>query len=231
MNLSMDMEDRALLVDGARAFGIQLDERAEAAFDVYLRELLKWNQKLNLTAIRTGKEIILKHFLDSLSALPHLPREAALLDMGSGAGFPGIPLKIVEPSLDVTLIDSVRKKVDFQRHILRTLNLQGIEAVHGRAQDREILRSRAGRFDLVISRAFSDLHTYLTLSAPFLRPGGRAIAMKGIMAEEEVRRLDEVEKDRFHLERIFEFVLPFSTFHRSILFFEIFGAGDAHPAF
>jgi 16S rRNA (guanine527-N7)-methyltransferase len=231
MNLSMEIEDRTLLIDGAKAFGIQLGEVAEAAFDVYLRELLKWNQKLNLTAIRTGKEIILKHFLDSLSVLPHLPGNAVLLDMGSGAGFPGIPLKIVDPSLDVTLIDSVRKKVDFQRHILRTLSLQGIEAIHGRAQDQEVLRSRAGRFDLVISRAFSDLHSFLTLSAPFLKPGGKAVAMKGKMAEEEIRRQDEAEKEQFHLERVFEFVLPFSTFQRSILFFQVMPTGNAHPPF
>jgi 16S rRNA (guanine527-N7)-methyltransferase len=227
----MDTESRILLVEGARAFRIHLDEKAEEAFETYLRELIKWNRKINLTAIRTEKEIILKHFLDSLSVLPYLPRNATLLDLGSGAGFPGIPLKIVEPSLDITLIDSVRKKIDFQRHILRNLRLKGITAVHGRAQDKEILRTMAGQFDLVISRAFSDLRTFLILSTPFLRWGGRAIAMKGKMEQGEIRRLEEGGKGRFHLERMFEFVLPLSTLQRSILFFKISQVDNAHPTF
>ena len=221
MSLCMETENKILLIEGATVIGIHLDEKAGEAFGVYLRELLKWNQKINLTALRTEKEIILKHFLDSLSVLPYLPRNATLLDIGSGAGFPGIPLKIVEPSLEISLIDSVRKKVDFQRHIIRNLDLKGIEAVHGRVQDKEILRGMAGQFDLVISRAFSDLHRFLTLSVPFLTPGGRVVAMKGKMGDEEIRRLAEVEKGRFHLEQIFEFALPFSVLQRSILFLSV----------
>ena len=122
----MERENRNLLVEGVKAFGIDLDEKKVGAFDLYLRELLKWNQKINLTAIRSEKGIVVKHFLDSLSAYPYLSKPSSLLDIGSGAGFPGIPLKMVEPFLEVTLIDSVRKKVDFQKHIIRTLGLKGI---------------------------------------------------------------------------------------------------------
>src|SRR4030042_5013646 len=95
---------------------------------------------MNLTAIRSEKGIVLKHFLDSLSVFPLLLKISSLLDIGSGAGFPGIPLKMIAPALEVTLIDSVQKKVDFQRHIIRTLHLKGIEAIHGRVQDQEVVQ-------------------------------------------------------------------------------------------
>ena len=137
----MERESKNLLMEGASVFGIHLNEKHMEAFDLYLRELLKWNQKINLTAIRSEKGIVLKHFVDSLSAYPHLSKPSSLLDVGSGAGFPGIPLRMADPSLEVTLIDSVRKKVDFQRHLIRTLGLKGIEAIHGRVQDKEVLQS------------------------------------------------------------------------------------------
>ena len=137
MNLSMDTANRDLLLEGAKTFGIDLDEEAIQSFETYLKELLKWNQKINLTAIRSEKGIVLKHYRDSLSVYPYLPNHSFILDIGSGAGFPGLPLKIIQPSFEVTLIDSVRKKVDFQRHMIRSLALRRIEAIHGRAQEKD----------------------------------------------------------------------------------------------
>ena len=216
----MEAENKKLLVDGSKAFGIHLDEKALEAFDLYLKELLKWNQKINLTAIRTEKGIVLKHFLDSLSVCPHLPKMAAALDIGSGAGFPGIPLKIVQPSLEITLIDSVRKKVDFQRHIIRMLGLKRIEAIHGRAQEKKILFTMRERFDVVISRAFADLQTLLLMSFPFLKKNGVVFAMKGRLEGEEIPLLPEVEKSRYRLQETVHLSLPFSDFKRTILLFE-----------
>ncbi len=212
----MERENRNLLTEGAKAFGIDLEKKVIEAFDLYLRELLKWNEKMNLTAIRSEKGIVLNHFLDSLSVFPHLPKISSLLDIGSGAGFPGIPLKIVKPFLNVTLIDSVRKKVDFQRHILRTLGLKGIEAIHGRIQDKQILQALGGRFDAIIARAFSDLEPLLLLGSPFLKQGGTLLAMKG----GEIERLYFTEKLRYRLQRSVQFSLPFSSIKRSILLFE-----------
>jgi 16S rRNA (guanine527-N7)-methyltransferase len=216
----MEIENQKLLIEGAETFGIRLNEKQVAAFDLYLRELLKWNQKINLTAIRTEKGIVLKHFLDSLSAFPHLSKTVSLLDIGSGAGFPGIPLKIVHPFLETTLIDSVRKKIDFQRHIIRMLGLKGTEAIHGRIQDKEILRCMTGRFDAVISRAFSDLQTLLLLAFPFLKKGGILLAMKGELEKEEIRLFSKREDTRYRLQRTASFFLPKSSFKRSILLFE-----------
>jgi len=216
----MESENKALLIEGAKAFGIHLDQETVDLFNRYLRELLKWNLKINLTAIRTEKGVVLKHFLDSLSVYPHLPAHSSLLDLGSGAGFPGIPLKIVEPSFGITLIDSVLKKVDFQRHIIRILGLKGVLAIHGRVQEKGIAGMMEGRCDVVISRAFSDLKTFLLLGYPSLRKGGLAVAMKGEVNEGELCLASKAEEVRYILRKTVSFSLPFSSFKRTILLFE-----------
>jgi 16S rRNA (guanine527-N7)-methyltransferase len=220
MNLSMEIPNKRLLVEGAKAFGIDLDAIKIEAFELYLKELLKWNRKINLTAIRSEKGILLKHFLDSFSVYPFVPIGSFLLDVGSGAGFPGIPLKIVQPSVGLTLMDSVRKKVDFQRHIIRILGLRGVEAIHGRVQNKEILRELEGRFDIILSRAFSDLQTFLALSLPFLKRAGTVIAMKGEVEDEEIRLLTGTEGIPYRLQKTIPLTLPFSSFKRTILLFE-----------
>ncbi len=216
----MEAENKNLFVKGAKTFGIRLDEKALEAFELYLEELLKWNQKINLTAIRSEKGIVLKHFLDSLSVHAYLPKYSSILDIGSGAGFPGIALKIIQPTLEMTSIDSVRKKVDFQRHIIRMLGLKGMEAIHGRVQDKGILQALGERFDITLSRAFSDLRTFLILSFPFLKEGGMVIAMKGEVESDEIRLLTETEGTRYRLQKTVPLVLPFCSFKRTILLFE-----------
>jgi len=216
----LEIENQKLLIEGAKAFGIYLDEEAIKRFDLYLKELLKWNQKINLTAIRSEKGIVLKHFLDSLSVNLYLPKPSSVLDIGSGAGFPGIPLIIVQPTLQTTLIDSVRKKVDFQRHVIRLLDLRGTEAIHGRAQDKEIVQHLGGRFDIALSRAFSDLRTFLFLSLPFLREGGTAIAMKGETDDKESKLVAEAKQTPYRFKKAVKLTLPFSHFKRTISLFE-----------
>jgi len=216
----MEAENKDLLTKGAKTFGIDLDEKAIQAFEIYLKELLKWNHKINLTAIRSEKGIVLKHYLDSLSVYPYLSEHSFILDIGSGAGFPGIPLKIIQPSFEVTLIDSVRKKVDFQKHVIRMIGLKGTEAIHGRVQDKAILRALGGRFDIILSRAFSDLQTLLALSLPFLKQKGTVIAMKGALDDEEIRLLTEAEGTQCRLQRTVHLILPFSSFKRTILLLE-----------
>jgi 16S rRNA (guanine527-N7)-methyltransferase len=216
----MEMENKRILMEGAKTFGIHLDEKIFEAFDLYLKELVKWNLKINLTAIRTEKGIVLKHFLDSLSIFPYLSNISTLLDIGSGAGFPGIPLKMVKPFLEITLIDSVRKKVDFQMHIIRTLGLKGIAAIHGRVQDKEILQTMRERFDMVISRGFSDLRTFLILGFPLLKKGGIVLAMKGRVDSREIQLLSQMEETRYRFQKIIPLLLPSSSFKRSIVLFE-----------
>jgi 16S rRNA (guanine527-N7)-methyltransferase len=216
----MDTPNKDLLVEGAKTFGIYLENEAVEAFELYLKELLKWNQKINLTAIRSEKGIVLKHFLDSLSLYPYLPEYSFILDIGSGAGFPGIPLKIIQPTYEMTLLDSVRKKVDFQRHIIRVLGLKRIESIHGRVQDKEVLQGLGGKFDIILSRAFSDLRTFLALGFPVLKKGGTAIAMKGELENKEIHLLKETVGARYRLQKMIPLLLPHSSFERTLLLFE-----------
>lgn len=139
-------------------------------------ELLRWNPRRNLTAITERDQVLEKHLVDSLSLLPFARKASRLLDIGSGAGFPSLPLKIVCPELEVVSVDAVGKKIDFQRHVVRTLRLEGFTALHARV---EMLTLYHGRFDLVTARALCSLAELVDLAEPFLALGGRLVAMKG----------------------------------------------------
>jgi len=169
----------ALLTDGARNFDIELESDQIRLFADHARELMRWNKTFNITAITDPREIALKHYVDSLPAARHIPPDASLLDIGSGGGFPGIPLKILMPSLSVTLIDASRKKVNFLKHAIRTLKLEHTEAIHGRAESLANDPSYRQRFDAIISRALSALPAYIRLAQPLLAAGGMIIALKG----------------------------------------------------
>ena len=169
----------ALLTDGARNFDIELESDQIRLFADHARELMRWNETFNITAITDPRDIALKHYLDSLPAARHIPPDATLLDIGSGGGFPGIPLKILLPSLTVTLIDASRKKVNFLKYAIRTLKLEHTEAIHGRAESLANDPSYRQRFDTIISRALSALPAYIRLAQPLLAAGGMIIALKG----------------------------------------------------
>ena len=154
----------ALIIDGARTFDIELKSDQTEKFAVHARELIRWNKTFNITTITDPVEIALKHFLDSLPAAHHIPPDATLLDIGSGGGFPGIPLKILMPSLMVTLIDASRKKVSFLKHVIRSLKLDHIEALPMRAENLVTDSLYRKRFDVVISRAFAALALFVRLA-------------------------------------------------------------------
>ena len=179
----------SLLADHAHAFGIALSPAQLEAFEIYYRELIAWNARFNLTTITERDEVVVKHFLDSLSVAPALaPTAVSLLDIGSGAGFPGLPLKIARPALRVTLIDSTGKKVEFLNHVIAEMNLRGAIALHARAE--ELARDPAHRenYDVAVARAVAELATLLEYALPFVRVGGVFVAQKGVEVAEEVRR-------------------------------------------
>jgi len=166
-----------MLLYGAAEFGVSL---SESHIDRLLRlmlELRKWNRKFNLTAIKREREIIVKHFLDSLTMVTLLPDCARVLDLGSGGGFPAIPLALIRPDLDVLSVDAAEKKIFFQRHAARLLGLQKFTTLHARGE--LLAKSHAGGFDVIVSRAFSSLPRFITLAQPLMAPGGTIIAMKG----------------------------------------------------
>jgi 16S rRNA (guanine527-N7)-methyltransferase len=161
--------------------GIELDRRQLHAFRTYADELLEWNERFNLTAITDRAEIETKHFLDSLTCLLAMnkPPKGSLIDVGSGAGFPGLPVKIACPGLKVTLVEATGKKAEFCQHIIRRLGLKDVEAVHGRAEDLSREEQRRQAYDWAVARAVARLPVLVEYLLPFLRIGGRAIALKG----------------------------------------------------
>ncbi|PKN18255.1 MAG: 16S rRNA (guanine(527)-N(7))-methyltransferase RsmG [Deltaproteobacteria bacterium HGW-Deltaproteobacteria-6] len=180
-------QDMLLLQEGARLLGVELNSQQLALFDLYQSELLKWNAKTNLISEKTAGEIVTRHFLDSLSAAGFIPSpNARMVDIGCGAGFPGIPLKIAMPSIQLYLLETNRKKVSFLKHIIRLLNLEGAFTLHDRTEN--ILRTNEWRekFDIVISRASLKLPDLLPVGNYFLVPDGLLITLKGQSVSDEL---------------------------------------------
>jgi 16S rRNA (guanine527-N7)-methyltransferase len=174
------------LTAGIAALGLALPEGAEAKLLAYLTLLDKWNRVYNLTAVRDVERMVSHHLLDSLAAVPFFQGET-VLDVGSGGGLPGIPLAIARPQLQVTLIDSIAKKTAFLLQAKAELGLANLNVVTGRVED---YRPESG-FDVVTSRAFSDLKEFVTLTRHLLKPAGRWLAMKGLMPHEEIASLPD----------------------------------------
>ncbi|MEK6791706.1 MAG: 16S rRNA (guanine(527)-N(7))-methyltransferase RsmG [Deltaproteobacteria bacterium] len=215
-----------ILMDGATQLGITLPQEAIERFFIYLSELKKWNQKINLTSIESDRDILIRHFLDSMTVYPFVSHSKRILDIGSGAGFPGIPLKIIDPALEVILVDSVAKKVSFMRHIIRTLGLatggNGIHALHSRIEDAAFIERHKGYFDRIISRAFSELEVFVRLALPLCTPGGKIIAMKGPKLGpklgQELKGMGTV--NGVSAATVHEVSLPFSDRRTTIIVFE-----------
>ena len=211
------MTPRELLNNGAKRLGISLTvEQANSVF-IYLAELKKWSQKINLTAIKDERDVVIKHVLDSLSylhgftAVPGL----RLLDMGSGAGFPALPIKITCPEISITMVDSVKKKASFLRHIVRTLKLTEITVIDTRTE--ELSLQLLATFDIVTARAFADMKSAIAEGRPLLKPGGLMVLSRG--PEETISEQDLIKAD-VSLERRTDLILPYSDYKRTIWVFK-----------
>ncbi len=208
-------ESRRLLISGARLLGVCLDAGKVAACERFLEELIKWNQRMNLTALRDERSIIVRHFLDSFTLVKYLPEGGSVLDIGSGAGFPGVPLKIVRPSLQVILLEASRKKTYFHRHIIRSLDLSDIESIWGRSDQGEIRTNLGSCFDVVVSRATLPLERFLREAIHFIHSNGIIIGMKGGNRKTTIPS----EFSSLMLYRTVSTELPFDRLKRSLLFF------------
>ena len=196
---------------------IKLNEKQLMQLDRYYQLLIEWNEKINLTRITEEKEVYLKHFYDSLtlSKVIDLTKDIKLCDIGTGAGFPGMVLKIIFPNLQVTLIDSLLKRVKFLNIIIQELELTGIEAIHSRAED--YAKLHRNEFDIVTSRAVSRLNNLLDYSATLVKNNGYFIPIKA-KCEDEIKECNEkLKRKKLFIEKIAEFNLPFENSHRTLI--------------
>lgn len=188
------------------------------AFAWYAKELQEWNRRINLTAITDPLEIEVKHFIDSLTPLRVVDRPGSLVDVGSGAGFPGVPLKIAQPNLQVTLVEATAKKVGFCRHVIEGLGLSGIQAVHARAEELGQQPAHRGQYDWAIGRAVASMAVLAEYLLPLLKVGGTMIAMKGETGPAEAHEAQEaLQLLGGHLKQLISFELPMVTETRYLI--------------
>jgi 16S rRNA (guanine527-N7)-methyltransferase len=213
----MEKDFRSILMKAAGEMGLSLTEKQLALFETYRETLLLWNSKMNLVSLQSDLDLPVRHFIDSLTLLPYLPAvPVSVLDIGSGAGFPAIPIKIVRTDLHMTLLEASRKKSSFLKEVVRKLGLQGISVLNSRLE--ELLRKDpTPTFDLIVSRATLKLPDLVAQGLPLLKDGGFLAAMKGPGVEEERAALDSLKNMCFRIVGNYSFALPLTGDHRNIL--------------
>lgn len=187
-------------------------------FFVYMNLLIEWNKKMNLTAITDPEEIIIKHFIDSITILKNIEDDSKLIDVGTGAGFPGIPLSIMNPTLKITLVDSLNKRLIFLEEVVKELNLKNVEIIHSRAEDLGQNNNYREKFDYATSRAVANLSTLSEYLIPLTKKGGEIICMKAGNTIDEINEAKKAVRILGgKIENVEEFKLPQTDIERTII--------------
>ncbi|MEG1870842.1 MAG: 16S rRNA (guanine(527)-N(7))-methyltransferase RsmG [Peptostreptococcaceae bacterium] len=182
------MTNEEILRQGIKGFGLEADDKIINDLKTYREILVEWNQKMNLTGIEEEKEVFIKHFLDSISALSngYIKDGISLIDVGTGAGFPGLPLKICLKNLKLTLLDSLNKRINFLEEVSNTVNLEDVEFIHGRAEDFGKDEEYREQYDVATARAVAGLPILMEFCVPFVKVGGYFVCLKGPNANLEL---------------------------------------------
>lgn len=207
-----------LLKNQCNNLNMSIKENQLEQLYIYMKMLQKCNENINLTAIIEDKDILQKHFIDSITIIPYINDKDNIIDVGTGAGFPGIPIKIMREDVKVTLLDSLNKRVNFLKEVISNLNLYNIQTIHGRAEDIGKNSDSREKFDVAVSRAVAPLNILVEYLMPLVKKGGQCICMKGNNIEEEL----EISKKAINilggeLEKVDEFYLPQSDIKRNII--------------
>ncbi len=206
-----------LFLQASQEVSVSLSAQQVELFWLYLQELLEWNKTFSLTGIKNPDDIIIKNFIDSLTPLPYLDSSGRLLDIGSGAGFPSIPLKIACPELEVQLVEASRKKVSFIKHLIRTLGLEGVSVLHSRVEEME---QPERPFRTIISRAFRRPAPLLQLVSPLLKSSTTLVAMLGPTTRAEHNELEDLALTQsLEVSRVVSLQLPRGMGGRTLVFF------------
>ena len=158
---------------------LKLEKSQYEKYYIYMKNILEWNTKINVTAVRDEESFIIKHFIDSLMISNYVNSDVKVIDIGTGAGFPGIPLKLFNEKIEITLVDSINKKLNVIRESIKEMNLDKIDIIHSRAEDLAIKEEYRENYDIATTRAVSNLSTILEYMMPFIKVGGYAVCMKG----------------------------------------------------
>lgn len=203
------------LVDICNKINIDISDNQIEKFKSYYELLIEKNKVMNLTAITEKNEVIIKHFIDSIAIIPYLKKldlidsNKRIIDIGTGAGFPGIPLKIMLPDIEFTLLDSLNKRVGFLNEVIDNLDLSGIEAIHGRAEDYAVDKKYREKYDFCVSRAVANLSTLSEYCLPFVKTGGLFISYKAGDSEEEINNSkNAIKLLGGKINKVEEFILP-----------------------
>ncbi len=208
--------EKCVVVKALERAGIEISSEVVRQTVLFIDHLKEVNETVNLTAITDDETIGTRHLQDSWMLSPYIPERSTLIDIGSGAGFPGLALKIVRSDLDVTLLDSVRKKTDFLESAIELLDLRHARAIHGRAEELGRDRLHRDRFDVAVARAVTALPALLELSLPLVKPGGLLIAMKG-RDDETAESVHALEQLNGRLEKVIRYELPDTDHERSLV--------------
>ena len=216
------------LINGFKSINIDIDGKTAEKFMIYMRELVSWNEKVNLTAITEPNEIITKHFLDSAAPAEYIGEGASVIDVGCGAGFPGLVLKLLRNDINLTLLDSLDKRLKFLDFVINETETEGVALLHMRAEDGGRDRKYREKFDVAVSRAVANMAVLCEYCLPFVKTGGKLIALKGPKTAEELKNAETaIKRLGGRLAGVYESKIPYTDLEHTVVIIEKIGKTPA----